>query len=98
VIIRAILLELRNAEDQTVRLVAFIEAFEQSALIGPDKYDRAVLARRQTPTNQPRTTPIFMQCAISLSPSLQNEGNAKARNMLRKNSTQIPQHGLHVCN
>ena len=45
--LRAIPRERRNAKDETLRLVALLEAFERSALVGLKEHDRLVLARTQ---------------------------------------------------
>jgi Protein of unknown function (DUF1612)/HTH DNA binding domain len=45
--LRQIPRERRNAKDQNVRLIALMEAFEQSAFIGLKEHDRLVLARTQ---------------------------------------------------
>lgn len=45
--LRQIPRERRNAKDQSVRLVALLEAFEHSALIGLKEHDRLALARTQ---------------------------------------------------
>ena len=45
--LRQIPRERRNAKDETVRLVALLDAFEQSALVGLKEQDRLVLARTQ---------------------------------------------------
>lgn len=45
--LRAIPRERRNTKDQTERLIALLEAFEHSALIGLKEHDRLVLARTQ---------------------------------------------------
>lgn len=45
--LRQIPRERRNARDQNVRLLALLDAFEQSALVGLKEHDRLVLARTQ---------------------------------------------------